>query len=271
MLLALEQRVKVPERRLNKTGRVGRHLLEPQLEEDLAELSPHFQERMQEPSTHRPPAGVEVEGLEARRRPLARGKHFRRQIRGLSNKRRAVACPSADNVKLRLDGHNELAALELFRRRSIKVDAAVRADSAQLRRNSVVDLRNSAHKLPVANCDPARRLGFAETELAHGTERLESVRGLRKLTICRDGVVELSLGCACLGVLNAFVRERKRLNIAHLVRNVTERRERFDRAIDVVVVEALGFGPATRGLDRCLVGKAPEDGVLDGVHVDRSS
>ena len=45
VLLWLEQRVEVPERRLHVV--VRRHLLEPHLSEDLAELCAHFKKRVQ--------------------------------------------------------------------------------------------------------------------------------------------------------------------------------------------------------------------------------
>mmetsp|Transcript_35805 Transcript_35805/g.78171 ORF Transcript_35805/g.78171 Transcript_35805/m.78171 type:complete len:403 (-) Transcript_35805:388-1596(-) len=78
VLLRLEERVKVPEGALHKV--VGGHLLESHRDEDLAELLPHLQQRVNVPAGRGLPLRVEVVLLELSLLPRALDDHVLREV-----------------------------------------------------------------------------------------------------------------------------------------------------------------------------------------------
>ena len=146
--LRLEQTIEVPERTLHES--VSRHLVETHLQEGFAELSPHFQQRVQVPSVGDLAASVQVLLLELGIFPGSSAKHFCGKLSFHLHALRSEVCALGDLVGLVSSDADKFTFLKLVES-FLVVNSGVRL--SEIRRKLVHIVINKR-----VRCDPDHAL-----------------------------------------------------------------------------------------------------------------
>mmetsp|Transcript_23048 Transcript_23048/g.75139 ORF Transcript_23048/g.75139 Transcript_23048/m.75139 type:complete len:313 (-) Transcript_23048:55-993(-) len=248
VLLRLDERVEVPERRFHKV--VRRHLLEPELEKDVPELLSHLEERVEVASARRLASKRrKVVRLKLRRLPRPVREHVSRELRLLLLALERKLGPFAQAVRSALPQREQLALLlqhvKLFLRR--QRGEVARRHRTQHRAHGVVERGSLAHhpRRPCALVQPHQLQlhRLLEPHVCHPF-RQRSLELVQRHALVALGHrrEHLRLRRASLQVPARLRRELPKLLLLHLCRDELERCERSDCAHEGRVLDAQASG-----------------------------